>query len=148
MTPSPLSGLLTSSKTFSNTLATLISRPKWSSISFPHKHPSHLIFLCARESTLCYRNNPSQRALTTKVSRHQHLIFADMHLSFYAAAALAAGGLQARALPTSDRPSIDLESPDEAGLNTLDERAIDWWPATNCVRHSSDPRINPPASTD
>jgi hypothetical protein len=59
-----------------------------------------------------------------------------MRLSFYAAAALVAGGLQVSALPTIERSSIDLESPGQAELSKLDERAIDWWPATNCVSHA------------
>jgi hypothetical protein len=66
-----------------------------------------------------------------------------MHLSLYAAAALVAGGLQASALPTSEGSSIDLELPGQAELSKLDERAIDWWPATNCVRHFLNPRIDP-----
>jgi hypothetical protein len=71
-----------------------------------------------------------------------------MHISFYAAAALVAGGLQASALPTSDRSSIDLKPVSLTGLGELDERAIDWWPATNCVRYPPSPRINPPSSAN
>jgi len=60
-----------------------------------------------------------------------------MRLSSYAAAALVAGGLRTSALPTSERSSVDLDSPGETGVSELDERAIDWWPATNCVNHHS-----------
>ena len=74
--------------------------------------------------TVC-PNTGLQSSLRAARTPKESFVFEDMRLSFYAVAALVAGGLQASALPTNERSSVDLDSPGETGVSELDERAID-----------------------
>jgi hypothetical protein len=95
-----------------------------------------ILFPSTQAPTLHYLSATLKR----KADQSQHLIFKrNMRPSFYAAAALATSGLQASALalPAHDRSFIDLVSPGQAEPSNLDERSINWWPATNCVSQIS-----------
>ena len=108
-------------------------------MSFPHKHPPVTSLCAPKNQTSIF---PEQH-LHFKPTRINIASSIEMRPSFYTALALVVGGLQASALPTNDRLSVDLESPGETGLSNLDERAIDWWPATNCVSHLAMPQETP-----
>jgi hypothetical protein len=90
----------------------------------------------------------SSAALIPKANTCQRPISGDMRPSFYTAVALMTCALQANALPTNKRSSLESISPDPTEVSKLDERAIDWWPATACVSPVSNPCDKAPTSTE